>query len=803
MNFRHSAFIVQRFQLMDLLSGLNEPQRAAVMHTSGPLLIFAGAGSGKTRTLTHRIAYLIQEKKVSPARILAVTFTNKAAREMRERLEKLVGPAASRLWMGTFHSMCAQMLRIHGEHIGLPPRFVIFDTDDSTRLMKAVLSEADLDPKAYPPSRILGRISDAKNKMLSPDDLAANATRPNEKQTARLYRRYQERLRQSNALDFDDLLVEAVRLLQQSTQAREYWSERFLHVMIDEFQDANAAQFKWAEILASKHRNICVVGDDDQAIYKWRGANVKLILEFEEHYPDAQKIMLEQNYRSTQNILDAAHGVISKNFGRSPKRLWSEYSGGEEVILHGAANAQDEAWWVVDQIRELQRTEHLALSDFAILCRVNAQSRPFEEAFLRARMPLKLIGTQRFYERREIRDLIAYFKVLFNPNDSVALTRIINVPARGIGATTISKLDNLARDNDCSLWEIVNNDHLEELLGKTIAAKIAPLRNLLRDLQPLAQGDDPIGFLLMQLLNRTRYLEYLATERDGKGEDRAANVSEFLAAADDFDNRFDAGKRDASTPTDGEQSDNRESDEFSDFDDEQDVSRLGTFLESVALEDGGERNNEQADEAVTLMTMHSAKGLEFPVVFLPGAEQGLLPHARALWGESATPEDLEEERRLCYVGLTRAEKRIFISHAAQRTLNGRTEATQPSQFLDEIPNHLLKRSGYATRSSSSFSSDATNWNSSFGTSSQSYSRGSNFASRGFSGSGNGSPMKKVEVEPPTYFIGDRLKHPTFGEGVVVAAATHGGAGEWVEVAFLSSEVGKKKLIVAYAPLEKV
>jgi DNA helicase-2/ATP-dependent DNA helicase PcrA len=765
---------------MDLLSGLNEPQRAAVTHGAGPLLIFAGAGSGKTRTLTHRIAYLIQEHQVSPARILAVTFTNKAAREMRERLDQLVGPAASRLWMGTFHSMCAQMLRIHGEHIGLPQRFVIFDSDDSQRLIKDVLKEADLDAQHYPPGRVLGRISDAKNKMLWPEEYSASVSRPYDRRIAQLYARYQQRLRAASALDFDDLLLEAVRLLQQSTQAREYWSDRFLHVLIDEFQDANAAQFKWAQLIAAKHRNICVVGDDDQAIYKWRGANVRLILEFEQHYPDAEIVKLEQNYRSTQHILDAAHGVISRNFGRSPKRLWSEVAGGAGVLLHGAANAQDEAWWVVEQIRDLQRSEHLKLSDFAILCRVNAQSRPFEEAFLRARVPLRLIGTQRFYERREIKDLIAYFKVLFNPNDDVALARIINVPARGIGATTIAKLASLARERECSLWSIVSDEELEAALGRAVAAKIAPLRDLLRELQPLAEGDQPIGFLLMQLLRRTYYLEHLAGERDGKGEDRAANVQEFEIAAEDFDARFDADQRERSTL----QVDEGDSDEFRD---EFEVSRLGTFLESVALEDGGERSNAEAGEAVTLMTLHSAKGLEFPVVFLPGMEQGLLPHARALWGESATPEDLEEERRLCYVGLTRAEKRIFLSHAAQRTLNGRTEATQPSQFLEEIPAHLLQRSGFAARSVANIYSASTDWGSPFGTSG---------ASRHFAAN------DPLETEPPQYSVGDRVMHPTFGDGVVVASAAHGGAGEWVEVAFLSSEVGKKKLIVAYAPLEK-
>jgi len=378
---------------MNLLDGLNEPQREAVARGDGPLLIFAGAGSGKTRTLTHRIAHLITERNVPPARILAVTFTNKASKEMRERLTNLVGEGARRIWMGTFHAMCAQMLRVSGGHIGLDPRFVIFDSDDSTRLMKDILKQADVDSDRYPASRTLNKISDAKNNMRSPADLENSASSPHEKVLARLYKNYQERLRAANALDFDDLLGEAVRLLKESGDARDYWSDRFLHVLIDEFQDVNAAQFAWVQLLAARHRNICVVGDDDQSIYAWRGANVKIILDFEFSYPDAHVIRLEQNYRSTQNILDAAHGVISKNLGRKPKKLWSEEQGGAPITLHGCANAQEEAAYVVREIQAMARARRCGTGDFALLCRVNAQSRPFEEAFMRARVPLRLVGT--------------------------------------------------------------------------------------------------------------------------------------------------------------------------------------------------------------------------------------------------------------------------------------------------------------------------------------------------------------------------------------------------------------------------
>jgi DNA helicase-2/ATP-dependent DNA helicase PcrA len=776
---------------MDLLDGLNAPQRAAVTHESGPLLIFAGAGSGKTRTLTHRIAYLIQERKFWASRILAVTFTNKAAKEMRARLEKLVGPEnAARLWMGTFHSLCAKMLRIHGEQIGISNRFVIFDTDDAARVMKDVLKDADLDSQRYPHGRMLGKISDAKNKMQRPHDLETSAARPNDRLFARIYKNYQERLSASNALDFDDLLLEAVRLLEESTPALEYWSERFQHILIDEFQDVNAAQFRWVQLLAGKHQNICVVGDDDQSIYAWRGANVQIILDFERRYPEATIIKLEQNYRSTQNILDAAHGVISRNRSRSPKQLWSEFSGGAQIILHGAANAHDEAKWVVEKIRELQREEKKTPDDFAILCRINAQSRPFEEAFMRARLPLKLVGTQRFYERREIKDLIAYLKVLFNPQDSVSLSRIINVPARGIGATTIGKLQNLARNNQCALWEIVADEQLENLAGKTIAAKIRPVRDLLLELQEQAAQGESVAAILTTLLKRTHYLDHLAGERDGKGEDRAANVDEFLLAAEDFDQRFEAqmAERENDAAQAGSPPD-AGGDEFSDEYLDAAPTRLAAFLETVVLEDSGEKTNlpneESAPEsAVTLMTLHAAKGLEFPVVFLVGVEQGILPHARALWGESAAPDELEEERRLCYVGLTRAEEKVFLTHAVQRTLHGRTEAAQPSQFIDEIPSQLLKRSGFAKTGGLSYGVQSTDWSTPFTTISDFKNAAQN-------------------NEPPQYEIGDRVRHPSFGEGVVLNAATRGGAGEWVEIGFLSNEVGKKKLIVAYAPLEKI
>ncbi len=777
---------------MNLLEGLNAPQQQAVNHTEGPLLIFAGAGSGKTRTLTHRIAHLIQ-KGTSPHRILAVTFTNKAAKEMRERLEKLVGPVAKRMWLGTFHALCAQMLRIHGDRIGLNPRFSILDSDDQLRLMKEVVKDANLDTERFKPSVALSKVSDAKNELLTPNEVALKATKPHEKVYANLYARYQERLRATSAMDFDDLLMEAVRLLKESPETLEHWSDRFKHVLIDEFQDVNEAQFQWARMLSSKHRNICVVGDDDQSIYAWRGANVKIILDFEKNFPDATIIRLEQNYRSTQNILDAAYGVISQNNGRAEKRLWTEEKGGPQLTLHGALNAQEEAAYVVRQIELLKREDKLEWKNFAILCRVNAQSRPFEEAFLRSRVPLKLVGTQRFYERREIRDVLAYLRWIYNPDDDSALVRLINVPPRGIGGVTVDKLEAIARDQGRSMGAaLLDNGTTGKLLTPVVARKIEPLQRLMRQLMDDAQKSLNLADLLDKILERTRMMEWLRGERDADSVDREANVEELVRAVEAFDLRL-ADEVD-------------ENGETSEVWNEGDPLRIGMFLGEIVLDGGGDKDvqKNQSDDAVTFMTLHAAKGLEFPVVFLAGVEQGLLPHARAVFSEKASDAELEEERRLMYVGLTRAEKRAFLTYAQQRTMHGRTETTQQSQFLDEIPAHLLERGGLAKAGSGGFMERSSQWGS---------------AGRGgykdrveslprpvfapASSGGNGSSSRETPGKPPQFKVSDKVRHKTYGDGLVVAASTQGGSGEWVEVAFLTGGVGKKKLIVAFAGLEKV
>ena len=736
--------------------------------------------------MTHRIAYLIGERNVGPNRILAVTFTNKAAKEMRERLETLIGPVAKRMWLGTFHALCARMLRVHGENIGINPRFAIFDTDDSTRLIKEILKDLNLDTQRFPPARVLGKISDAKNALKSVETVAAEATQPHQKVYAQLYGHYQRRLREVSALDFDDLLGESVRLLKESPESLEHWSQRFQHVLIDEFQDVNEAQFQWARLLASKHNNICVVGDDDQSIYAWRGADVKIILDFEKRYPDAKVVRLEQNYRSTQNILDAAYGVISNNFGRADKKLWSEEKGGEEVVLHGSYNAVEEASWVVRQIEIMMREERIAFGDCAILCRVNAQSRPFEEAFMRARMPLKLVGTQRFYERREIRDLMAYLKFLYNPDDGVSAARLINTPPRGIGAVTITKLQDIAARRGVSLGAILLDKEAAKELSPTIQRKIEPLRLTLKHIFNDANGAQTLADLVERVLERTQFLEYLDNSQEKDNVDRVANVEEFVRAAESFDLRLAEELDD-----DGETLDEW---------DEKDPLRLGQFLSETALQ-GGTDKDAQSDDAVTFMTLHAAKGLEFPIVFLVGLEQGLLPHARAVFSDSATEAELEEERRLMYVGLTRARKRAILTFAAQRTLHGRTESTMPSQFIDEIPAHLIRRSGVAGGGSPLVQQRRTSWGQ------------DDFKSLPRPAipttpippaptSTSASSSRRTSDKPATFKVGDRLKHKSYGEGLVVAASQNGGAGEWVEVAFLAGDAGKKKLIVAYANLEK-
>ncbi len=762
---------------MDILSHLNPPQREAVTHTEGPLLIFAGAGSGKTRVLTHRIAYLIAEKKVSPAHIFSVTFTNKAANEMKERVERLVGSSVERMWIGTFHAMCARMLRMHGERIGIDRHFVIFDEDDATRLVRDCLRELDIDPERYRPASVRSTLSAAKNELIDPRRFQQTRQGPWDKMVARVYARYQEKLHQNRALDFDDLLMRAVELLRESEETANYYQERFRYVLVDEFQDANYAQYRLVELLARKHRNICVVGDDDQSIYSWRGADVRLILEFESDYPDAKIIKLEQNYRSTQPILDAAWHIIRHNLRRADKRLWTEKKEGLPVIVHDTANEQEEAFWVAEKIQELRR-EGRKLSDFAILCRVNAQSRIFEEVFTKLRLPLQLVGTQRFYERKEIKDVVAYLKLLFNPYDEISLRRVINVPPRGIGDKTISRLEEVATQSGKPLMEVLRRDDLDVILDRRAASAVKRFRDLLVNLQQQAEHLT-VSELVTLILDKTGYPAWLREERTIEAAERLENLDELLTAARQFDENYQLTV-DSLSLTEEPSTVNRQPSTAS-------GERLASFLEQTSLSSDLDKYAEDSDR-VTMMTLHSAKGLEFGVVFLVGMEQGLLPHARAVFNDNADPRELEEERRLCYVGITRAREQVFLTYAHRRTLHGRSEPTMPSQFLSEIPSHLTIKRDRAVRheplptSSPPPSLDLT---------------------KILSKPRSLTAQDGISANIAAFKIGDKVRHGFWGEGIVVKVAPDGAEPFWIEVAFPRSDVGIKKIVPHYAPLERV
>ncbi|MCS6861166.1 MAG: DNA helicase PcrA [Abditibacteriales bacterium] len=754
---------------MDILSHLNPPQREAVTHTEGPLLIFAGAGSGKTRVLTHRIAYLIAEKKVNPAHIFAATFTNKAANEMKERVERLIGASAERMWIGTFHAMCARMLRLHGERLGVDRHFVIFDEDDSTRLIRDCLRELDIDPERYRPASIKSTISAAKNELLDPRRFQQTRQGAWDKMVARVYARYQERLRQNRALDFDDLLMQAVELLRTNEEMASYYQERFRYVLVDEFQDVSYAQYRLVELLARKHRNICVVGDDDQSIYSWRGADVRLILAFESDYPDAKIIKLEQNYRSTQPILDAAWHVIRHNQRRADKRLWTERKEGPPVVVHDTANEQEEAFWVAEKIQELRQREGRKWSDFAILCRVNAQSRIFEEVFTKLRLPLQLVGTQRFYERKEIKDVVAYLKLLFNPYDEISLRRVLNVPPRGIGDKTISRLEEVATQSGKPLMDVLRHDDLDVILDRRAASAVQRFRDLLLHLQQ--QADHlTVSELVTLILDKTGYHEWLREERTLEAAERLENLDELLTAARQFDESYQL-------PVTSDQSPEHDLPLTTHH------SPLAAFLEQTSLSSDLDQYAEDSDR-VTMMTLHSAKGLEFNVVFLIGMEQGLLPHARAVFNNNADPRELEEERRLCYVGITRAREQVFLTYAHRRTLHGRSEPTMPSQFLNEIPSHLTIKRDRDMRHTSLSSASPPSLDLTKILSKPRRSAGTQTNSSG-------------------YNIGDKVRHGIWGEGIVVKVAPDGTEPFWIEVAFPRSDVGIKRIALQYAPIEKI
>ena len=723
----------------NLLSSLNDVQREAVQHTEGPLLILSGAGSGKTRVITHRIAYLLEHHDVSPYHILAVTFTNKAAKEMKDRLDVLVEGSVSRdLWVATFHSTCARILRRDIEKLGREAEtesvlrskdraytrdFTIFDTGEQATLVKDVLRQLNYSDKQYNPRAILSHISRAKNESISPETYQNIADGYFERVVAEVYALYQDALRMNNSLDFDDLLLFTVELLNENLEVRQFYQNKFEYILVDEYQDTNRCQYELVNLLASEKQNICVVGDDDQSIYAFRGADIRNILDFEQDYPNTRVLRLEQNYRSTQNILDAAWGVVHNNRDRKAKKLWTENDLGELVTCYEAMDENDEAGYVGTQIEDWH-TEGVDYKDFAVFYRTNAQSRIFEEAFRAANIPYQIVGGVGFYDRMEIKDLLAYLRVVCNPNDSMSVRRIINVPSRGIGATTLDRLINFAAQEGISLFEAIQRVDEITTINRGIQAKVKRFIKIFDDFDASMLPADALDYVLKV----TGYLKNLEAQKTIEAQNRVENIEELINAVIEYE-------QNTSEPT------------------------LSDYLENVALTADIDAMETDTTDMVTLMTLHSAKGLEFPFVFVVGMEEGYLPHQRSL----DTQAELEEERRLCYVGITRAMEQLYLTHAESRRTFRETEYRVQSRFISEIPEHLIK---HVDRYRSPFRQ-------------------------------SGSPYEIVSEDTVDYYVGQVVHHPQFGRGKITKVS---GAGQ-VTVRF--GRAGTKQLAAAFTPLSIV
>lgn len=767
---------------MNLEALLNKEQLEAVLHNEGPLLILAGAGSGKTRVLTYRISHLIAQG-VNPWNILAITFTNKAAAEMRERANKLVGFGGESVWVSTFHSTCVRILRRHIDCIGFETNFTIYDTDDSKSVIKDVCKRLDINTKVFKERALLSAISSAKNEMVTPEEFAKNAFGDyGQEQIAKVYKAYQNQLCQNNALDFDDLLLKTVELFQRTPQVLDYYQERFRYIMIDEYQDTNRVQFEFVRLLASKYRNLCVVGDDDQSIYKFRGADIGNILSFERYYPDARVIKLEQNYRSTGNILNAANGVIANNVGRKAKRLWTESEDGEKLILQQFENAYEEAEYIVGDLRAKVREGFYDYKDFAILYRTNAQSRLFEEKLLLSNTPYKIIGGVNFYARKEIKDLLAYLKTVDNGRDDLAVKRIINVPRRGIGNTTIARIEAYALENEISFYGAL----LEAENVPGVGRSLSPINDFVNPIQVLRSKLEYVSVaeILEEIIEVTGYVRELEAENTDEAKARMENIDELFSKIASYEQSAD-------TPT------------------------LSGFLQEVALVADID-TLEDDQNYVVLMTLHSAKGLEFSNVYLTGMEEGLFPSFMSFAGED--PSDLEEERRLCYVGITRAQKHLTLTCAKARMQRGETQYNQPSRFLKEVPPNLIKGSVYQRAPRDEYgrlaqSRGASGYGGSslgqkvYGGSSKMV--GTSIGGVKAGGLGYGKPFntsiftgKQLQVskaEGLSYGVGDMVSHIKFGKGVVLEI-TDGGKDYEVRVDF--EKCGVKKMFASFAKLKK-
>ena len=737
--------------MMNTMEGMNPQQQEAVEYTEGPLLILAGAGSGKTRVLTHRIAYLMEEKGVKPWNIMAITFTNKAAQEMRERVDQIAGFGAESVWVSTFHSSCVRILRRYIDRLEYDNRFTIYDTEDSKTVMKEMIRRLDLDPKIYKERNLLSKISAAKNEMITPNEYEKQVTRWEDRRVGEIYRAYQEQLKKNNALDFDDLLVKTVELFRDCPEALDYYQERFRYIMVDEYQDTNTVQFQFVSRLAARYRNLCVVGDDDQSIYKFRGANIGNILDFEKVFPDAKVIKLEQNYRSTQNILDAANEVIRHNKGRKEKRLWTENGTGDKVNFRQFQSGFEEAEFVAGEIGRKVRTGENHYRDFAVLYRTNAQSRLFEEKFLLANIPYKIVGGVNFYGRKEIKDLLAYMKTVDNSLDDLAVQRIINVPKRGIGAATIGKVEAYAAEQDIHFYDALLEADYIPGLGRA-AAKIRPFTLFIQSLRSQLEYLS-VKELLEKIIEDTGYVKELEAEDTEEARARIENIDEFISKAADYE-------ASAAEPS------------------------LSGFLQEVALVADIDSVDDSSDY-VLLMTLHSAKGLEFNEVYMAGMEDGLFPSYMTITGDD--PSELEEERRLCYVGITRARKKLTLTAARQRMIRGETQYSKTSRFVREIPRELID-----------LGRD--------GTTEHAFKKPELFG-------GAEVPRKKYTAETfkPRQFtvtkadsldygVGDTVRHVKFGVGVVQSIA-EGGRDYEVTVDF--DRFGVKRMFASFAKLKKI
>lgn len=746
---------------------LNPMQRKAVEHLSGPLLVMAGAGSGKTKVLTCRIANLL-EHGVAPYRILAITFTNKAAAEMRERVDRLVGSSAKDIWLSTFHSFCAKLLRYEIDALdGYNKNFVIYDASDSKTLIKQCLKTMDLDEKQYPPNQIQGAISDAKNQMILPEAFAQMADNFHRQKIAEVYVNYQKGLRQNNALDFDDLLLLAVRLLQENEEVRTKYQKRFQYILVDEYQDTNGAQYQLTKLLAAGNRNLCVVGDADQSIYGWRGADIRNILNFEKDYPDAETIRLEQNYRSTKTILAAANAVIENNLNRKPKKLWTQNADGEAIVTYCAADERMEAAFIAQEIMRLHQSQDVSYGDVAILYRTNVQSRAIEEGFMKSGVPYTMVGGLKFYDRKEIRDLIAYLHVIYNPLDTLSLLRIINVPKRGLGGTSIARLNEYAETHGVSLFDVISSpDALAEIPGMTARARkpLEAFSVMMFDL--LGQLDAvPLSEFIEKVLDATGYIHALESEDKPENQSRIENLKEFIGVAKDFENTNE-------------------------------TSTLEDFLNHIALISDID-DTDFADERVTLMTLHSAKGLEFPVVFMAGMEEGLFPHSRTLMDD----EELEEERRTCYVGITRAQKKLYMTYARQRMIFGNITSFPPSRFLSEIPAAYLEEAGssraafgsrgYTSKPAQSFSKAQSAYEILQSMTPQTP-KAPPAAPAAPRAAGTIRPDMTITWRP-----GDKVRHGAWGIGTVISVE---GSGEETMLKVAFPDRGVKGLMQKYAPI---